>query len=70
MASTRLLPIASLEALMKKAGAPRVSEDAKKALKEILEQKGTELTKRALELASHAGRKTIRGKDINLAAKR
>jgi len=70
MASSRLVPIASLEALMKKAGAPRVSEDAKKALKEILEQKGIELTKHALELANHAGRKTIRGKDINLAAKR
>ncbi|MEK6967974.1 MAG: histone [Nanoarchaeota archaeon] len=69
MASSRLIPLASLEALMKKAGASRVSQDAKKALKDVLEQKGFEITKDAIELAKHARRKTVRGKDVLLAAK-
>lgn len=65
--SDRMIPLAAMEALMKKAGATRISENSKKALKQILEEHGIKLTANALELAKHAKRKTIRAKDLELA---
>lgn len=69
MPSERLIPIAAMEQLIKNAGADRVSESAKTALKEVLEEHGMKLSKQALKLAEHAGRKTIKSEDIKLAAK-
>ncbi len=69
MASKRLLPLAAMEAIMKNAGADRVSDPAKEALKEVLEQKAEEITKNAIELAKHAGRTTIKEEDIKTAVK-
>jgi len=64
------LPIATIERLIKKAGAKRVSESAAIALGEILEEKAMEITREAIKLAEHAGRRTVRDVDIRLAAKR
>jgi histone H3/H4 len=64
------LPIATIERLIKKAGAKRVSESAARALGEILEEKATEITRDAIKLAEHAGRRKVRDVDIRLAAKR
>lgn len=64
------LPIATLERLIKKAGAKRVSESAARALGEILEEKAMEISREAIKLAEHARRRTVRGEDIRLAAKR
>ena len=61
------LPLAAMEKLLKQAGADRVSEDAKEALQELLEDYGMELGKRANKFAAHANRKTIKGSDIKLA---
>lgn len=61
------LPISVMEALLKKAGATRVGESAKKELKELLEKKAEEITKKAIVFSNHAGRKTIREEDIELA---
>ena len=36
MAEIKILPLAAMEKLLKKCGAPRVSEDAKEAMKEVL----------------------------------
>lgn len=69
MVSKRLLPLAAMEAIMKNAGADRVSDPAKEALKEVLEQKAEEITKNAIELAKHAGRTTIKEEDIKTAVK-
>ncbi|PIY60545.1 histone [Candidatus Woesearchaeota archaeon CG_4_10_14_0_8_um_filter_47_5] len=66
--SPRGIPLAAMEALMKKAGAERVSDDAKSALKQILETLTEQITLRAQDLASHAGRKTVKKNDIELAA--
>ena len=68
MTSERLLPLAAMEQLLKKAGAHRVSEDAKKALKEVLEIHAAKLCSRALQLSEHAGRRTIQAGDIRLAS--
>lgn len=58
-----------MEQLMKNAGADRVSDEAKAALKDLLEEYGERIAKDATTLAEHAGRKTIKARDIKLAAK-
>lgn len=54
---------------MRESGGIRVSDDAKAALAEILEQKALEISAEAKKFAEHAGRKTITEKDIRLAVK-
>jgi DNA-binding protein len=69
MMAKRLLPLAAMEALMKKAGADRVSDKAKEALKEHLEKTAEDLTKKALQFAEAARRNTIKEEDIERAVK-
>lgn len=69
IAVMQTLPLACMEKLLRQAGAERVSEDAKQALREFLEAQAVELGKRAATLASHAGRKTVKGEDVKLAGK-
>ena len=64
-----ILPLAPMERLLKKAGAPRVGEDAKLALAEILEDFAQRLGQKAAALAVHAGRKTVKAEDIKLAGR-
>jgi len=65
----RLLPLAAMEKLLKQAGAERVSDGAKEALKDVLEQKAEALARQAALLAHHAGRKTLKAEDVRLAAR-
>jgi len=64
-----VLPLAAVDRLIRKGGAPRVSEDAVIALTEVLEEEGIKISQQATEFASHANRKTIVGADIKLALK-
>ncbi len=65
----RSIPLATMERIMKKAGADRVSEGAKEALKQALEDYAEILSEKAWQLAKHAGRKTIKGEDIRFVSK-
>jgi histone H3/H4 len=58
----------AVERIMKKAGAERVSADAAETLSELMEEYGIFLTKEAKKMSDHAGRKTLRGSDIRMAA--
>lgn len=67
--SKRLIPLAAMEKIMKKAGAERVSDKSKVTLKNVLEEIAEEIAADAVKLAMHAGRKTVKAGDIKLAAK-
>ena len=67
--TSKIIPLAAMERLMKGVGAERVSDEAKIAMKEFLEDIGEKISKDALKLAEHARRKTIKASDIKLASK-
>lgn len=59
---------AAVERIMKNAGAGRISADATKTLAVLMEEYGAFITKEAKKMSDHAGRKTLRGSDIRIAA--
>ena len=63
----KVIPFAPIERLIRTAGAHRVSESAGVTLTEILEEYGLEISREAIKLAEHAGRKTVKAEDIKLA---
>ncbi len=69
MATKKLLPLAAMEKILKMGGAERVSDKAKLALKNLLEDIAEDIAVQAVKLANHAGRKTVKDRDIKLAAK-
>jgi len=69
MAEKGFLSHNAMDKIMRQAGAFRVSDDAKEALADILQQKALQISQEAKKLAEHAGRKTVTEKDIRLAVK-
>jgi len=65
----RLIPLAAMERILKQAGAERVSDKAKTAMKEVVEEIVEKISKDAIRYAEHAGRKTVKSEDIKLAVK-
>ena len=58
------LPIAPVTRLVRNAGAERVSEDASQELVRLLDEYGEKIAKKAVSLAKHAGRKTVKAEDV------
>ncbi len=69
--SSGRIPLMPVESIIKSVshrdGINRVSVEAVKVLRDVLEEKGKVITKEAAKLAGHAKRKTIKQSDIELA---
>lgn len=63
------IPVAAMERLLRKAGADRVSDGAKLAMKNALESYAQRIGEGAVEYAMHAGRKTVKAEDVELSKK-
>ena len=61
------IPAAAADRLLRNAGAERVSTRAATLFAEILEDMADEIAKSAVTFAEHAGRNTVKAKDIRLA---
>ena len=64
------LSIVAMHRICKKAGAERVSGSASVKLAKILDGVGVKIGKEALDYAMHAGRRTVKGRDIKIAAEK
>jgi histone H3/H4 len=64
------LSTAAVRRLIEMAGADRVGDDAVVELGKILEEFAVKVGTEATGLAKHAGRKTVKAQDIQLAIKR
>jgi histone H3/H4 len=64
------LAVAPMHRICKKAGADRVSESATKELAKVLDEIGAKIAREAMDYAMHAGRKTIKSEDIEIAARK
>ena len=64
------LPTAAIIRIAKANGAERVGSDAAEMLVKKAEEYIAQLTKEAEKLASHAGRKTLKAEDIEMASQK
>jgi len=64
------LAVAPMHRICKKAGAERVSETAANELAKVLEDVGVKIAKEAIDYAMHAGRKTVKAEDIEIASRK
>ncbi len=63
------LGLSAMYRILKKAGAERVSDESADELRRVIEDVADNIAKNAVDMASHAGRKTIKGEDVKLASK-
>jgi histone H3/H4 len=63
-----MLPIATIERIVRKAGVKRISSDAVEEISKTVEEIGTSLALDAAQAARHAKRKTILREDIRLVS--
>ena len=63
------LPIAPIGRIIKNAGAQRITDDAIDVLRDYLEKEGERVAHESINMAKHAGRKSVKGDDIKLVIK-
>ncbi|MBS3097806.1 NFYB/HAP3 family transcription factor subunit [Candidatus Woesearchaeota archaeon] len=66
---TGIIPRASAERILIKAGAKRVSADAVSAFSDIITDLANDVAVQAIRIAKHSGRKTVKEGDVKLAVK-
>lgn len=61
--------MSSMERVIRKSGAERVSDKSARELARVVERKGLQVARRAVEIATEQGRKTVTIEDIREAKK-
>ena len=56
------LGLSAMYRILKKAGAERVSDESADELRRVIEEIANSIAKNAVDLSSHAGRKTVKGR--------
>jgi histone H3/H4 len=64
------MSLAAIHKIIKKSGGDRVSMSACRELSKVLEEIGVKIGEEALDFMKYVGRKTVKGKDIKIAAKK
>ena len=63
------LGLSAMYRILKKSGAQRVSDESAVELRRVIEEIAEAVTKNAVDLANHTGRKTVKAEDVKLASK-
>jgi len=63
------LGLSAMYRILKKSGAQRVSDESAVELRRVIEEIAEAIAKNAVDLSSHAGRKTVKAEDVKLASK-
>ena len=63
------LGLSAMYRILKKSGAQRVSDESAVELRRVIEEIAEAVAKNAVEMSSHAGRKTVKAEDVKLASK-
>ena len=61
------LALAPFERIMRENGASRISQSAVEELRDVIEEIAIDVATRAIQLANHAGRKTVTAADVKKA---
>ena len=63
------LGLSPMYRILKKSGAERVSDESANELRRVIEEIAESIAKNAVDMSTHAGRKTVKADDIKLASK-
>ena len=63
------LGLAAMYRILKKSGAQRVTDKSAIELRRVIEEIAEAIAKNAVDMSSHAGRKTVKAEDVKLASK-
>jgi len=63
------LGLSAMYRILKKAGGERVSDESADELRRVIEDIANSIAKSAVDMASHAKRKTVKAEDVKLASK-
>lgn len=63
------LGMSAMYRFLKKAGAERVSDESADELRRVVEEIANSIARNAVEMASHARRRTVKGEDVKMASR-
>jgi len=61
------LGLSAMYRILKKSGAERISDESVDELRRVIEDIAMEISKNAIDMTKHAGRKTVKAEDVKLA---
>ncbi|ABK76703.1 histone H3 and H4 [Cenarchaeum symbiosum A] len=63
------LGLAAMYRILKKSGAQRVSDESADELRRTIEEIALSIARNAVDMSSHAGRRTVKAEDVRLASR-